>query len=334
MSYDQKNYYNGISRKKKGKKFLYYYIKNNKEVISNIVLKRIMKLRIPPAWKNVWISTNKNNNIQVVGTDSKGRKQYKYHEKHIQEAEKNKFIKLYDFIKSIPKLERTMSRHRRTKHVYSKESVIVSMLWIVKTVHMRVGKECYAKKNKSYGVSSLLKKHVKFDGNKIIFNFKGKSNKRLHYVINNKTLKSHISILMKLKGIKLFQYIDSNETIRKISDTDINQYIQRYMGPDFTCKDFRTYASNNYFIKALLKETRNRLPKNKKVIKKNILNSLKNTAFYLKHTKAISKKSYVMNFTIEMYENNPEYFTERKYDHPNTVLLELIRLYKNKVLNL
>ena len=41
-----------------------------------------------------------------------------------------------------------------------------------------------------------------------------------------------------------------------------------------------------------------------------------------------------INFTIEMYENNPEYFTERKHDHPNSVLLELIRLYKNKVLNL
>jgi DNA topoisomerase I len=334
MSYDERNYNNGISRKKKGKKIVYYYIKNNKEVINNNVLKRIIKLRIPPAWKNVWISTNKNNNIQVVGTDNKGRKQYKYHEKHIKEAEKNKFIKLYDFIKSIPKLERTMSRHRRTKHVYSKESVIVTMLRVVKTVHMRVGKECYAKRNKSYGVSSLLKKHIKFNGNKIIFNFKGKSNKRLRYVINNKILKSHISILMKLKGDKLFQYIDYNETIRKVTDTDINQYIQRYMGPDFTCKDFRTYAANNYFIKSLLKETKKRLPKNDKVIKKNILTSLKHTAFYLKHTKAISKKSYVMNFTIEMYENDPEYFIERKYDHANTVLLDLIRLYKNKILNL
>ncbi len=146
MSYDQRNYYNGITRKKKGKKFIYYYIKNNKQINNTNTIKRINNLRIPPAWNNVWISNNKNNNIQVVGTDSKGRKQYKYHEKHIIEAEKKKFIKLYDFIKSIPKLERTMSRHRRTKHVYSKESVIVTMLWIVKTVHMRVGKECYAKK--------------------------------------------------------------------------------------------------------------------------------------------------------------------------------------------
>lgn len=333
MSYDQRNYYNGITRKKRGKKFIYYYIKNNKQVNNNI-LKRITNLKIPPAWNNVWISNNKNNSIQVVGTDSKGRKQYKYHEKHIIEAEKQKFIKLYDFIKSIPKLEKTMSRHRRTKHVYSKESVIVTMLWIIKTVHMRVGKECYAKQNKSYGVSSLLKKHTKFMTDKIIFNFKGKSNKRLRYVIKNKTIKSHISILMKLNGPKLFQYIDSNEKIRRVTDIDLNQYIQRYMGNDFTCKDFRTYAANHYFIKTLLKETKKRLPKNKKVIKTNILNSLNNTAFYLKHTKAISKKSYVMNFAIEMYENNPAYFTERIYDHPNNVLLELIRKYKTKVLNL
>ena len=93
---------------------------------------------------------------------------------HIQEAEKQKFIRLYDFILAIPKLERRMRYDRKTKHIYSKELLL--LLRIVKKVHMRVGKGIYAK-NKSYGISSLKKVHAKLTKDKLTFNFKGKSNK-------------------------------------------------------------------------------------------------------------------------------------------------------------
>ena len=106
------------------------------------------------------------------------------------------------------------------------------------------------------------------------------------------------------------------------------------MGKQFTCKDFRTYASNHYFIKSLLKETKKRIPKDTKTIKKNILNAFKKTAYYLKHTRAISKKSYVMNFSTTMYENNPEYFIRRKEHNPNNVLLDILKLYKKKILSI
>ena len=153
------------------------------------------------------------------------------------------------------------------KHIYSKERVIVTMLYIVKAVHMRVGKECYAKCNKSYGISSLKKKHSSFKNERLVFKFKGKSNKRLYYSIKNKNIINHVKILLKLEGEKLFQYIDFKNKIRKVNDKDLNNYIQTNMGKNFTIKDFRTYASNHYFIKSLLSETKKRKPKNKKIIK-------------------------------------------------------------------
>ena len=330
MSYNNSD---GINRVKIKKGFIYYYINNNKPVSDN-KLKRINKLKIPPAWINVWISSNPSSSIQATGIDSKGRKQYRYHEQHIKKAEKKKFLRLFDFIKSIPKLNMKMKIHFNKKHIYSKERVIVTMLYIIKAVHMRVGKECYAKTNKSYGITSLKKKHSSFIKDKIIFKFKGKSNKRLYYSINNKNIIKHIKILLKLSGEKLFQYIDGKNNVRRVTDTDLNKYIQKYMGKQFTCKDFRTYASNMYFVKSLLKETIKRNPKNKKSIKKNIKNAFNKTAFYLKHTKAISKKSYVMNFTTNMYENNPKYFIKRKYEDPTIVLLNILKLYKKKVLSI
>ena len=68
------------------------------------------------------------------------------------------------------------------------------------------------------------------------------------------------------QGIANYKYFFGED-----SDVDLNQYIQNNMGKSFSCKDFRTYAANFYFIKALLKETKNRNPVTQKIAKKKIL---------------------------------------------------------------
>jgi DNA topoisomerase-1 len=328
-SHDEKHYYKGIARdvlSLKNNKFRYYYIKNNKNVIKKDI-ERIKKLLIPPAWTNVWISLNPNSNIQVIGTDSKNRKQYKYHEVHIEKAEQSKFLRLFKFIMAIPKLESIMKNHYKLPP-FHKYKVISTMLTIVKELHIRVGKEQYVRENKSYGIVSLRKHHVKISGDILKFNFKGKSNQRLNYTLYHPTIKKHIIALQKLPGVKLFQYIDQGTKVKFITDVDLNNYIQTYMGNDFTAKDFRTYAANYYFVKSLLQETRNRTPKNPKIIKKNIALSINKTAFYLKHTTAISKKSYIMNFCMELYQNDPFFFIKNKYKDPDTILIILLKKYK------
>ena len=338
-SYDIRNYKDGIFRKKIKDKFIYFYIKNNEEITKKD-LDRINKLNIPPAWTALWVSTDAKSKIQAVGIDIKGRKQYRYHTDYIELSEKKKFLRLFDFIKALPTLESHMAKHAKL-NIYDKYKVIATMLQIVKHTYMRVGKEQYARENKSYGISSLKKSHLKINGDIINFNFKGKSNQRLNYIIKDPELKIHLQLLEKLAGDKLFQYIDTgidantntnaNSKIKKIHDTDLNEYIQLFMGSDFTIKDFRTYAANYHFINSLLEETKKRLPKNDKIKKKNIMKSLKKTAKYLKHTKAISKKSYVMNFIIDLYMTNSDYFVKRKYESPNDILLDLLKIYKKSI---
>jgi DNA topoisomerase IB len=103
------------------------------------------------------------------------------------------------------------------------------------------------------------------------------------------------------------------------------------MGQNYSAKIFRTLSSNLFFISALLKETTKRSPKNEKIIKKNIVNSIKITSHHLRHTASISKKSYIMNFCIDMYQNNPDFFVKRKNDDPNDVLMEVLLLYKKTI---
>ena len=312
-------------------KFNYYYMDSNK-LVSDEDQIRINKLGLAPAYEDVWVSIDPKSKIQATGIDAKGRKQYRYTQKHVKDAGIEKFLRLYKFIKSIPKLDKAMEDDIKGP-LYSKNRTVSIMLNIVKELNMRVGKECYAKTNKSYGVSSLKKSHVNIDENKLVakFNFKAKSNKQVQYTLNNPDLVKELILLMKLDGEKLFQYKTDGEYINRATDVDLNQYIQNNMGKSFSCKDFRTYAANFYFIKALLKETRNRNPVNQKIAKKNISLAQENTAFYLRHTKSISKKSYTMDLIRDMYMNDSDYFIQNKNKQPLTILLDLLKIFKDKI---
>ncbi len=330
QAFDVKHYKTGIGRRKiKKKVYIYFYI-INKKLVSKQNINRINKLHIPPAWTNVWISSDPSTPIQAIGYDSKGIKQYRYDVDFTKKREIEKYLKMYDFIKAIPKLEKAINKHQKLG-IYYKYRVISTMLIIIKNLYMRTGKEVYTRKNKSYGVTSLRKIHMKIEGNKIKFKFKGKARKRLSYTFNNKGVARHLKLLLKLEGNKLFQYINTETNkVRGITDVDLNQYIQLYMGKRFTIKDFRTYAANKYFIDSLIKETRKRKPKNQKVIKKNITNAIASTARYLKHTKAVSKKSYIMHFIITLYQKKPEYFIKHINKNTDTLLLEILKLYRKK----
>ena len=309
-------------------KFNYYYKKTNKPITIED-LERIKKLMIPPSYTDVWVSLNPDNKLQATGIDIGGKVQYRYHTDHIKNATEKKFIRLYDFIKSIPKLNETMEKHWELDD-YEKYKTIVIMLDIIKELHIRVGKEVYARKNKSYGITSLKKKHVNIDGDTIKFRFKGKSNKQLSYTLHSGKIASYLKLLMDLEGEKLFQYkIDNN--IYRVTDVDLNQYIQEYMGKGFTCKDFRTYAANYHFTKSLLNETKKRKPKTQKILKQNLKKAQEDTAHYLRHTKAISKKSYVMKLLNDLYLEDPEYFIKNKNKDPLDVLMSIIRQFKKKI---
>src|SRR5918992_3457709 len=95
----------GITRKRRGRGFSYY--DENGEAIGDLeTLERIRELAIPPAWTDVWICPYPNGHIQAVGTDAAGRKQYRYHERWRLRRDQEKFDKMLDFARALPKLRR------------------------------------------------------------------------------------------------------------------------------------------------------------------------------------------------------------------------------------
>jgi DNA topoisomerase-1 len=65
---------------------------------------RIVGLVIPPAWDDVWISPWPNGHIQAVGTDSAGRRRYRYHDAWRVQRAREKFERILRFGWSLPPL--------------------------------------------------------------------------------------------------------------------------------------------------------------------------------------------------------------------------------------
>ena len=308
--------------------FIYYYYHNDKPVLKKD-MDRINKLGIPPAYTDVWISIDPNSKIQATGYDDRGRKQYRYHTKHIKDAERSKFLKMYKFIKVLPKLDKKITNDYNQLKMYGKNTIIAFMLLLINKYNIRVGKECYSQANNSYGITSLKKTHLyKLENGNIQLKFKAKSNKNVSYTIKDKKFIDLFNELLKLDGEKLFQYIKEDGSIYKVNDTDLNKYIQSTIGKEFTTKDLRTYSANINFIIALLNETKKNKPITKTIIKSNLDKAQESTANSLKHTKNISKKSYTVSLIRELYLTNTQWFIDNIKTDPINLLTQILKIYK------
>ncbi len=328
----RKSYLDKDDLDKKGepkKKFNYFYLKDDSPV-NEEVLARIKKLGIPPAWREVWVDSDPLAKIQAIGFDDKNRKQYRYSAAHTEKASEDKFLRLYKFMKAIPELEKAIEKDIQLPD-YTQKNTMALMLLVIKAINIRVGKEYYAKTNKSYGLTSLKKSHLKIENGKAILRFKAKSGKKVSYTITDPLIIKEFESLLKLEGDKLFQYISEAGNILRVTSDDLNKYIQSYIGRGFSAKDFRTYAANYYFLDALLDETRKRKPKNKKTVKQNLSNAQERTAFRLRHTKAISKKSYVVGIIRQLYTEEPDYFVKHKGKAVDWLLLRILKRFRDQI---
>ena len=68
----------GIRRVRRGRAFRYVSW-SGRPIGDTANLKRIRGLRIPPAWREVWIASDPQAHLQATGRDARGRKQYRYH---------------------------------------------------------------------------------------------------------------------------------------------------------------------------------------------------------------------------------------------------------------
>ncbi len=286
----------GIRRMKTGKGFR-FVDPVGKPVRDGETLGRIKSLVIPPAWTDVWISTQANGHLQATGRDARGRKQSRYHPKWREVRDETKYERMAHFAEALPTL-RDQVKHDLGLPGLPRKKVLATIVSLMEATLIRVGNEEYARENKSYGLTTMRHKHVEVHGSEITFTFQGKS--KVHHTISlqDRRLAKIIRRCEEMPGYDLFQYVDHDGELHHIDSADVNDYLREVTGQHFTAKDFRTWAGS-VLAGALLQEFEP--PANATQAKKNVVEAIKAVAAKLGNTPSVCRKCYIHPAVLEAY---------------------------------
>jgi len=274
------------------------YIGVNGRVIRNKAeITRINKLAIPPAWTGVWICPDPRGHIQATGRDAKGRKQYRYHPEWRICRDETKYDRMIAFADALPKIRRRTNADL-AKPGLSRERVLATVVQLLEKSLIRVGNDEYAKKNRSFGLTTMRNKHVEVKGSTVKFEFKGKSGVRHSVDVNDKRLARVVRACQELPGQELFEYFDEDGTRCDVDSGDVNAYLKDITGRDFTAKDFRTWAGTVLACTALQEFDPY---ESQAQAKKNVVQAVEAVAGVLGNTRAVCRKSYIHPAILDSY---------------------------------
>lgn len=316
----------GISRLKRKNKF-YYYIGSQK-IADEVVLERIRKLMIPPAWEKVWICNLDNGHLQVTGIDAKKRKQYKYHPLWNAIRNQTKFYRLHEFGKSLPFIRKQLQKDLLLPGM-PLNKVLAAVVCLMEKTSIRVGNSSYEKLYGSFGITTLKDQHVRIDGSKIKFMFKGKKGVVHNISLKSKFLAKIVQRCREIPGKELFQYLDHEGNNKGIDSGMVNNYLKSITGQDFTAKDFRTWSGTIQAIHALKDICGNEDVTSKK---KNIIQMLDCVAAHLGNTRSICKKYYIHPVIIDLYENDRLHPYFKFEDQSNQFIKDYQLTYEEMIL--
>jgi DNA topoisomerase-1 len=246
-------------------------------------------IKIPPAYTNVYIyPEGKNNKILAYGYDSKNRKQVIYNPEYVKKQNEKKYKKILKLNKIFKNIKEDIDNIINQKKYKSHEFKIAIIIYLILNCGFRIGNEKYKNENNSYGITTLLYKHLIFEKKDLIIDFIGKKGVRNISKCLNQNI---INYLKKRKK----EDNDENKKVFNITSNDVNKFLKKY-NDKITSKDLRTWNANNLLLEYIkLPEIKNKKNPVKKAIEK--------VAEKLHNTYTICVKSYINPVLVEKLKN-------------------------------
>ena len=260
-------------------------------------LARIESLRIPPAWRDVWISPRAGAKLQATGVDKAGRRQYLYHPEFRARQERAKFDKLVLFAERLPELRKAMDKHLDQEPLSFEWTAAVAVR-LINEGWFRVGGERYAKTHKTFGITTLRKGHVKVRAGKISFRFRAKHRVLCRTVLADEELAAALKELLAVPGgRRLFRYEHNGELVN-LGARRLNEYIGEHLGEGFTAKDFRTWGGT---LVAAIELAERGEAETATEQKQTVAAVMRSVGERLGNTAAVARSSYVSPAVVEQY---------------------------------
>jgi DNA topoisomerase-1 len=288
----------GIRRVRAGKGFR-YLDRLGRAVTDEATLGRIRALAIPPAWTDVWICPNPGGHIQATGLDAAGRRQYRYHDEWRARRDVEKFDRMLDFAAALPPLRRRIAKDL-DRPGFPPERVLACAVRLLDLGFFRIGSEEYAQSHGTFGLATLRKRHVKVDGNELRFDYLAKGGRRRVQAIVDPAVAGLVGDLKRRRGggPELLAYRDGAGWV-DVRSAEINDYIKRGAGPEFTAKDFRTWNATLLAAAALALSTW--APESAAARSRAVTRAVGEVAHYLGNTPAVCRRSYIDPRVVDCY---------------------------------
>jgi DNA topoisomerase I len=274
-----------------------YFNTQGRQIDDETEIRRINALAIPPAYTDVWICPDPCGHLQATGRDARGRKQYRYHPRWRETRDANKFERMLAFGASLPKLRARVARDLALDGM-PRNRVLATVIRLLDTTLIRVGNEGYARENRSYGLTTLRKRHLKMSSGTLRLKFRGKSGIEHDVAVSDARIARIVKRCMELPGQDLFQYLDADGARHSVSSADVNDYLREISGGDFTAKDYRTWAGSVFALAELRKLEWETVTSARNLV----AGTIKAVAKLLRNTPAVCRKCYVHPLVIEAFE--------------------------------
>ena len=179
--------------------------------------------------------------------------------------------------------------------------VLATVAHLLETTLIRVGNEDYARRNDSYGLTTLESRHVEVEGSAVRFQFTGKSGKQWSLQLRDRRVAKIIRACQELPGQDLLRYFDVDGKLHSVGSDDVNGYLRQISGRDVTAKDFRTWAGTLMAAMALNEVA---LFESAAQAKRNLRAAIARVSACLGNTPTICRKCYVHPEVVNGYLEN------------------------------
>jgi DNA topoisomerase-1 len=286
----------GITRKRSGSGWS-YYLPSGRLIAEAGLRKKLNSLAIPPAWTDVWICPDPDGHIQATARDAAGRKQYRYHPSYREARDRSKFRRMFEFSEVLPLLREGVERDLRGPDL-SRRQLLATVVRLLDRTLIRVGNDEYARENKSYGLTTLQRRHVQVDGRMLRFSFRGKSGVEHTITVSDPRLAKIIQACRDLPGQEMFQYLDAAKKRQAVSSDDVNEYLRDLTGRDVTAKDFRTWGGT---MMAAVELRTMGAAASRREADRNIIRAIDAVSERLGNTRTVCRKYYVHPALLNAY---------------------------------
>ncbi len=275
---------------------------------------RIRALVIPPAWEEVWICPFPNGHLQAVGTDAAGRRQYLYHPDWRARQDNEKFVRARQLAKKLPRIRASVDEDLATDGMPVQRACAAAVR-LIDLGYFRIGNDAYSSEYGSYGVTTLLREHVRHSNGRLVFQFPGKSGVEHLVEIDDTDVIAAVETMRRRRGgpESLMAFQNGNGWASLTSAT-VNDYVRDVSGLETTAKDFRTWHAT---VLAALALAESEEPGESAASRKRaVAAAMREVAEYLGNTPAVARKSYVDPGVIDAYEEGVTISAAARRTHP------------------